>query len=50
MFLEKSLDIGQRISLLISLRSGSKVHSQATVRWVKDGCVGLQFGDPICLA
>jgi hypothetical protein len=22
----------------------------ATVRWVKDGCVGLQFGDPICLA
>ena len=22
----------------------------ATVRWVKDGCVGLQFGGPICLA
>ncbi|MBI2434312.1 MAG: PilZ domain-containing protein [Candidatus Hydrogenedentes bacterium] len=49
LFVYENLDIGQRVSLLITLRSGSKVHSRAVVRWTKvvekrDGyACGLQF-------
>src|SRR5688500_7330564 len=34
--------------VVVKCEGGAPLH--ATVRWVKDGCVGLQFGDPICLA
>lgn len=34
-FLEQPLEMGQRLSLLINLRSGSKVHAQSVVRWIK---------------
>ena len=34
-FLTQPLDIGQRVSVLITMRSGSKVHARGVVRWAR---------------